>query len=417
MANPNYGYTKCARCGQPGIPPAKKQCIYCKAYANEVLSGGNPKAARFGDTLSLDEVEAQSYERWSSGPWDFVMWGNDEEGSEEPKKWGPVPSAVILIGGEPGAGKSTLTLQWAGALAGTFTKPDEYILYLASEESKAMIKGRALRLGVTALTRIRVKELLGGETRPVEFLNTLQQFPKVVVLDSTKMYEACLEEELKGIKALMVKHGSIAILVHQVNKDLNFVGEMSIQHAVDVTTAFVSRQDGTQFREFYAVKNRMGCTLQPIVFEMGAKGLTFVGRKKEIESEEASGSKGGKKPAKKPESVKLSPKQESLERPEIEDSVSDDTDTDTDTDTDLVTIPYGTIPLDEVFFQVNTRGTDIEFEVDGETQIVDPETLLNALKQAHSNWKTNSEAGNTDTDALDLLIDSLTIAGFEWADP
>ena len=412
MANPTYGYTKCHRCGQPGIPPAKKQCVYCKAYANEVLSGGNSKAARFGDTLSLDEVEAQSYERWSSGPWDFVMWGNDEEGSEEPKKWGPVPSSVILIGGEPGAGKSTLSLQWAGALAGTFTKPDDYILYLASEESKAMIKGRAIRLGVTALTRIRVKEMLGGETRPVEFLNTLQQFPKVVVLDSTKLYEAFLEEELKGIKALMVKHNAIAILVHQVNKDLNFVGEMSIQHAVDVTTAFVSRQDGTQFREFYAVKNRMGCTLQPVIFEMGAKGLTFVGRKKDIEVEEEGGRKG-KKPAKKPESVKLSSKQESLERPEIDDSDSDDT----DTDTDLVTIPYGTIPLDEAFFQVNTKGTDIEFEVDGVPQTVDPETLLNALKEAHSTWKADSEAGNTDTDVLDLLIDSLTIAGFEWADP
>ena len=191
---------------------------------------------------------------------------------------GLVPGSALLIGGDPGIGKSTLLLQVAAALAG-----DARAAYFSGEESVDQIRMRAQRLGVSA-----APVGLAAATDIREILGTLDMAngPQVAVIDSIQtMYvdaldsapgtvaqvRACAQELIRAAK----RRGFTVLLVGHVTKEGAIAGPRVLEHMVD-TVLYFEGEGGHRFRILRAVKNRFGPTDEIGVFEMTGSGLTEV---------------------------------------------------------------------------------------------------------------------------------------------
>ncbi len=184
-------------------------------------------------------------------------------------------SSAVLVGGDPGIGKSTLLLQAAAAMAKAGTKA----IYISGEEAISQIQGRARRLGVSA-----APVQLAAETDLRSILKALKaSAPEVVVIDSVQtlwsdsleaapgsvgQVRACAQELTRFAK----KTGAAVILVGHVTKDGQIAGPRVLEHMVDAVFYFEGER-GHQFRILRSVKNRFGPTDEIGVFEMGEMGL------------------------------------------------------------------------------------------------------------------------------------------------
>jgi DNA repair protein RadA/Sms len=184
-------------------------------------------------------------------------------------------SSAVLVGGDPGIGKSTLLLQSAAAMANAGTK----VIYISGEEAISQIQGRAKRLGVAASP-----VQLAAETDMRAILKALKAAaPQVVVIDSVQtlwsdnieaapgsvgQVRACAQELTRFAK----KTGAAVILVGHVTKDGQIAGPRVLEHMVDAVFYFEGER-GHQFRILRSVKNRFGPTDEIGVFEMGEMGL------------------------------------------------------------------------------------------------------------------------------------------------
>lgn len=192
---------------------------------------------------------------------------------------GLVSGSAILIGGDPGIGKSTILLQAVGNLASNNIKT----IYISGEESVSQVRMRAKRLG---LHKSPVK--LGSETNLRDILATLDQEKnlQVVVIDSIQtMYadtisgapgsvtqvRTCAQELIRYAKRKNV----CIFLVGHVTKDGQIAGPRVLEHMVD-TVLYFEGDRGHQFRILRAVKNRFGGTDEIGVFEMSDLGLQEV---------------------------------------------------------------------------------------------------------------------------------------------
>lgn len=188
---------------------------------------------------------------------------------------GLVPASAILIGGDPGVGKSTLLLQAAAALA----RKGAVTAYVTGEEAEAQVQERARRLGAADAP---VK--LAAETDLRKILEGLKALkPDVVVMDSIQtvwadgveaapgtvaQVRACAHELVRFAK----KSGAVLILVGHVTKDGQIAGPRVVEHLVDAVIYFEGER-GMPFRILRAVKNRFGPTDEIGVFEMVEAGL------------------------------------------------------------------------------------------------------------------------------------------------
>ncbi|ACT59632.1 DNA repair protein RadA [Hirschia baltica] len=188
---------------------------------------------------------------------------------------GPAPSSAVLIGGDPGIGKSTLLLQAAASLADQGID----VVYVSGEEAVAQVQGRAQRLGVG---NSPVK--LASETDLRTILEALKtERPKVAVIDSVQtmwsdsldaapgsvgQVRACAQELTRYAK----KNDCVMILVGHVTKDGQIAGPRVMEHMVDAVFYFEGER-GHQYRILRAVKNRFGPTDEIGVFEMSENGL------------------------------------------------------------------------------------------------------------------------------------------------
>lgn len=184
-------------------------------------------------------------------------------------------SSAVLVGGDPGIGKSTLLLQAAAAMAKAGTKA----IYISGEEAISQIQGRARRLGVSA-----APVQLAAETDLRSILKALKaSAPEIVVIDSVQtlwsdsleaapgsvgQVRACAQELTRFAK----KTGAAVILVGHVTKDGQIAGPRVLEHMVDAVFYFEGER-GHQFRILRSVKNRFGPTDEIGVFEMGEGGL------------------------------------------------------------------------------------------------------------------------------------------------
>ncbi len=192
---------------------------------------------------------------------------------------GFVPGSGVLIGGDPGIGKSTLLLQGLASLA----RRGERVIYISGEEAIAQVRLRAQRLGLDDAA-----VLLATETNVSDILATLDEGapPLVAVIDSIQtLWSPVIESapgtvsQLKAGSEALVRYakqkGTAMLLVGHVTKDGQIAGPKVIEHMVD-TVLYFEGDRGHQYRILRAVKNRFGPTDEIGVFEMSDGGLKEV---------------------------------------------------------------------------------------------------------------------------------------------
>ena len=192
---------------------------------------------------------------------------------------GLVAGSAVLVGGDPGIGKSTLLLQAAAKLAETGAR----VVYLSGEEAPAQVRMRAMRLGLA-----HAPVALGTETNLANIVATLGSTvpPVLVIIDSVQtLWSESVEAapgtitQLRGCASALISHakgsGSTVVLVGHVTKDGQIAGPKVIEHMVD-TVLYFEGLSGHQFRVLRAVKNRFGPTDEIGVFEMRHDGLREV---------------------------------------------------------------------------------------------------------------------------------------------
>jgi len=189
---------------------------------------------------------------------------------------GFVPGSVLLLGGEPGIGKSTLLIQACALLA----NKGHRVVYISGEEAVDQVRLRAQRLG---LSKAPVE--LASETSVEDILATLGQGkrPALVIIDSIQtMWTQAVESapgtvtQVRGSAQTLIRFakttGSTVILVGHVTKDGQIAGPRVVEHMVDAVISFEG-EGGRDVRILRAVKNRFGPTDEIGVFEMTGRGL------------------------------------------------------------------------------------------------------------------------------------------------
>jgi DNA repair protein RadA/Sms len=192
---------------------------------------------------------------------------------------GFVMGSAVLVGGDPGIGKSTLLLQGAAALA----KSGKRVVYVSGEEAVAQVRLRAQRLGLGD-----APVLLASETNVEIILATLQkgEAPDLVIIDSIQTLWTDRVESAPGtvtqvrtsaqaLTRFAKKSGAAVVLVGHVTKDGQIAGPRVVEHMVDAVLYFEGDASHT-FRILRGVKNRYGATDEIGVFEMSTEGLREV---------------------------------------------------------------------------------------------------------------------------------------------
>jgi len=266
----------CQECGR-NSPREMGKCPNCggwNTFVEEIVSGDPVPSAvqrivgQRSEPQRLAEIEGDPWERLPLPMEEFsrVLGG------------GVVPGSIILIGGEPGIGKSTLLLQ-VTALMAEHAGP---VLYVSGEESARQIKMRAERLGITTQELFLVTET--NIDVILSHVNSIQ--PRVLVVDSIQTTYSDNLESLPGnvgqvkqaasIFQRLAKESGIAVfLVGHVTKEGSIAGPRVLEHIVD-TVLYLEGDAFQTFRLLRSVKNRFGATSEVGVFEMQGAGMTEV---------------------------------------------------------------------------------------------------------------------------------------------
>jgi DNA repair protein RadA/Sms len=218
--------------------------------------------------VALAQVEPGEVERLQTGSEEFdrVLGG------------GLVPGSVVLLGGSPGIGKSTLM---SAALA-RIQAQGRSTLYVSGEESAAQVRLRAERLGAYALA----VPVLAETSLEVVLASLEQERPQASVVDSVQTLWSSdltgapgsvgqVQEVAAALERFAREHGCAMILVGHVTKEGTLAGPRVLEHAVDCVLQFEGERERS-FRTLRALKNRFGSTNEIGVFEMRAGGLTEV---------------------------------------------------------------------------------------------------------------------------------------------
>jgi DNA repair protein RadA/Sms len=233
------------------------------------VAGSGPRdgAAGYASAVALADVASSTHTRFSSGidELDRVLGG------------GVVPGSVVLVGGEPGIGKSTLLLQALDAVAA-----GRRVLLVCGEESPAQVKMRAERV---AAEPAAIRVLAETELEAVLAAAEAEQ-PELLVVDSVQTLfcdelssapgsVSQVREAAGRLQRLAKASGMAVFLVGHVTKDGSLAGPRVLEHMVDTVLQFEGDRDRF-YRVLRATKNRFGSTNEIGVFEMGAHGLTGV---------------------------------------------------------------------------------------------------------------------------------------------
>jgi DNA repair protein RadA/Sms len=263
----------CTECGGQS-PKWQGQCPHCGVWNTLVESIATPAPARFqsvagksGTVRRLASVDAARTPRFATGVEEFdrVLGG------------GLVPGGVILLGGDPGIGKSTLLLQAAAAIGATRSA-----LYVTGEESIEQVALRAQRLGL-----VNAPVSLLAEVQLEAIIATIgMEKPEVVVIDSiqTAYTEALtsapgsvaqVRECAAQLTRLAKQRGIVVIFVGHVTKEGAIAGPRVLEHIVD-TVLYFEGDTHSSFRLVRAIKNRYGAANELGVFAMTERGLKGV---------------------------------------------------------------------------------------------------------------------------------------------
>ena len=263
----------CSECGNETVKWSGR-CTACGAWDSlvevklDAKSKGSTKRATSKKTPKLiSELDTEAELRFSTGigELDRVLGG------------GAVKGSLVLVGGAPGIGKSTLLLQLCGLVEGEMK-----ILYVTGEESERQLKMRAQRLGVDNGQIYVLAET--GLTEVLEAADELEQ--DIMIVDSIQtMFDSevssapgsvsQVRECTMSIMRMTKEKGFTTFVVGHINKEGNIAGPKVLEHMVDCVLYFEGERS-TSFRILRAGKNRFGSTNEIGVFEMvdtGLKGL------------------------------------------------------------------------------------------------------------------------------------------------
>ena len=265
----------CQGCGYQS-PRWLGRCPDCGRWNSlkeeRIAAGPSGRAAAQGATaakpIPIDAIEIVGEQRTRSGIGEFdrVLGG------------GVVPGSVILIGGDPGIGKTTLLLQILPRLAGS----GRQVLYVTGEESPQQVKLRSERLAVRSAGLFVL-----AETSLEEILRAIQEIqPSAVVVDSIQTVSTDLLTSAPGsvsqvqevaiqLMGLAKRTGVPVFIIGHVTKEGAIAGPKLLEHIVD-TVLYFEGDKGHAYRILRAVKNRFGSTNEIGVFEMKDVGLEEV---------------------------------------------------------------------------------------------------------------------------------------------
>ena len=256
------------------------QCPACKAWnsfveekvtktrSNKTVSASDrPKATSIKNVSSSEESRISTH----ISELDRVLGG------------GIVKGSLVLVGGDPGIGKSTLLLEMCRNLV----KEDEKVLYVSGEESVSQIKSRAVRLGIDAGSVMEERLMLLSDNDMDNIESQIDSLEaEVVVIDSIQTIEASNIEAAPGtisqvrevtarLLQIAKKKGAAIFIVGHVTKEGTVAGPRTLEHMVDSVLYFEGDNSGG-FRLLRANKNRFGSTNEIGVFNMTDTGLEEV---------------------------------------------------------------------------------------------------------------------------------------------
>jgi DNA repair protein RadA/Sms len=287
MAKPHQVFF-CTKCDAQ-FPKWEGRCRECGAWGTlqAMTIVKNPVSSATSEIINLSKVVAGSdIPRLSSGlaEFDRVLGG------------GFVPGAIILVGGDPGIGKSTLLMQVARHIAAASPADRQGILYISGEESAEQIKQRLDRLGQPP----EAFHFL-ADTSIASITNAVSRLaPKLVIVDSLQTIRgegdsimakpAELRTATENLMNLAKRSNTVIILIGHVTKEGAVAGPKAIEHLVDAVLYLEKGQDGP-FRILRAVKNRFGGVSEIGLWQMTDVGLTeltnpsaaFLGVRRQIE--------------------------------------------------------------------------------------------------------------------------------------
>lgn len=269
----------CSECGNETVKWSGR-CTACGAWDSlvevklDAKSKGSTKRATSKKTPKLiSELDTEAELRFSTGigELDRVLGG------------GAVKGSLVLVGGAPGIGKSTLLLQLCGLVEGEMK-----ILYVTGEESDRQLKMRAQRLGVDNGQIYVLAET--GLTEVLEAADELE--PDIMIVDSIQtMFDpevssapgsvSQVRECTMSIMRMTKEKGFTTFVVGHINKEGNIAGPKVLEHMVDCVLYFEGERS-TSFRILRAGKNRFGSTNEIGVFEMVDTGLKELQNPSEI---------------------------------------------------------------------------------------------------------------------------------------
>jgi len=279
MPNKKRTHYVCQNCGYE-TPRWLGRCPECGQWNTLVEEAQEPEgavaAAGRGEVrpLPLDEIEDLEAARLATGfaELDRVLGG------------GLVPGSLVLLGGDPGIGKSTLTLQVSNSLAGSGHR----VLYVSGEESARQVKLRASRLGAGGRGLYVLAETeMGAVKRAIQELN-----PQLVVIDSIQtMYlpelssapgsVSQVREAAGQLLRVAKERGVTVIIVGHVTKAGALAGPRLLEHMMD-TVLYFEGERHLAYRVLRATKNRFGSNSEIGIFEMEATGLVEVANPSQI---------------------------------------------------------------------------------------------------------------------------------------
>lgn len=261
----NCGYTQprwLGRCPECGEWNSLEEIIIDKN--NVSPAGRGNEAVEKQKPVGLASVKAQENSRLSTGidEFDRVLGG------------GATKRSAILLGGEPGIGKSTLLLQTAASVAGSEAK----VLYISGEESAAQIKERADRLelscnGISILCTSRLEDSLDAldSLNPafviIDSIQTIYSAEAGIIPGTVNQLKYCANEFISRAK----ERDTVLIMTAHVTKEGTIAGPKSLEHMVDTVLSFERNADDIRF--LHAQKNRFGSVDEIGIFSMSEKGL------------------------------------------------------------------------------------------------------------------------------------------------
>jgi DNA repair protein RadA/Sms len=277
----------CRECGNE-TPRWQGQCPACREWNTLVEEPAAPKATRARAAVGaapgaagggavprrLRDVEGTERQRWATGlgEFDFVLGG------------GIVPGSVVLVGGEPGIGKSTILLQVASRLEAE----GRSTLYVSGEESPLQVKLRADRLegaagavSMLAETELETILLRAAEAKPHVLLVDSIQTVYTPELEGAPGNVGQVRECAARLQRFAKQTGTAVFLVGHVTKGGGIAGPKTLEHIVDTVLYFESA-GGLDNRVLRATKNRFGGVDEIGVFRMTAAGLVPVANPSEL---------------------------------------------------------------------------------------------------------------------------------------